>query len=205
MLPTLVATEPLDAETLFALDHREACVEISQDWYGNPIGESVQLVVACDPDRMWFGYRSLARCSAGRAGRFVEGLWDEDEVLELFIGASGSEGYLELNLTPDGAWWSRRFASYRAPRDDGRLGGVKIAVETNGAFGRSVLSLPLRELALSEVPLLPGDPAAVAGNVTGFTLRSGIRCALSYHVPPTVAPDFHLPELRQPLRAVPLR
>jgi hypothetical protein len=46
------------------------------------------------------------------ANTFVEGLWHFD-CAELFVGSSSSGRYFEINLAPNGAWWTCLFEGVR--------------------------------------------------------------------------------------------
>lgn len=120
-----------------------------------------------------------------RAGAVrTDGLWRRT-CFEAFLRTPGAEGYVELNLSPSGAWAAYRFEGYRAGMTDaGPLAAPGIAVmHTPAGFDLSAT------VDLSALAALPAGPwrlglAAVIEAVDG---------SLSYWAlaHPAGAADFH--------------
>lgn len=168
-------------------------------WHGEPVVPPVAFALAADDERLWL--------LAGRAapatlhpdavpGAFVAGLWRHD-VTELFVGAAGEPGYMELNLGPTGAWWARVFDAPRVPRGgpDVPPAGIRTHADPPGRHGwRAAIGVPLAALP---APLDAGATANVA-----FVLTVPTTLHVSVAPPPPGPPDFHAPALRCPVRLV---
>lgn len=88
---------------------------ISTDSDGCPINPPAAWSLALDSERLWFAASHSKPASLhpeSRPGRFVAGLWQHD-VAELFLADPKSGRYIELNLSPNGAWWSCEFTEPR--------------------------------------------------------------------------------------------
>jgi hypothetical protein len=117
--PLLAVPRGFSLPSLLALPR----FRVQRDWHGAPLPWEVFWVAACSLDELFFGGVVKAPAGCDEVTGFQEGLWSRD-VLELFVpcrpAASGVEsthrkgGYLELNLSPTGAWWACLFEGYRA-------------------------------------------------------------------------------------------
>lgn len=173
----------LDAHDLW----QNSFFSLEKDWYGQTTGEKIEFAVAIDPLSLHFLFKTTARsnCSASnKMGDFVEGLWKED-VAELFISSKNEERYLELNLSPSGAWWAALFTEYRK-RDESYTGRKAKTFARSGMDGwRACLSIKLSELPFdfSQANLLRVNMACVLGKTTRrYYTWSSIN---------VTAPDFH--------------
>ncbi|MEM9236960.1 MAG: hypothetical protein AAGB14_09285 [Verrucomicrobiota bacterium] len=179
---------PIDWESFdFLLD------ELSTDWSGNPVVPSAKFGLARDPERFWFVASHQEQAlfhPQARAGHFQPELWQWD-VAELFLADPASGRYLELNLAPNGAWWSCEFT---APRERAReqnepFPGVETFAKPFPDGGwKAALTIPLKPL---RERLAFGDETAA--NVT-FILRSPKQQFLSATKLGDGDPDFHRPE-----------
>jgi hypothetical protein len=112
-----------------------------------------------------------------------DGLWRET-CLELFLGETGSEGYLEFNLSPSGDWNVYRFDVYRkGMREEAAYDALPFRVDR----GKDRLALSI-ELDLGKL-FPPGRPlsagvAAVVRSASGGTFHWALA-----HTSPR--PDFH--------------
>ena len=59
---------------------------------------------------------------AAQAGHVCAGLWRYDCV-ELFLSGEEDGRYVEMNLSPGGAWWASSFLSPRVTAPEGRIRG----------------------------------------------------------------------------------
>jgi hypothetical protein len=118
--PLLAVPRGFSLPSLLALPRSR----VLRDWHGAPLPWGVSWVAACSLDELLFGGVVEAPAGCDEVTGFQEGLWSRD-VLELFIpcrhAATGTENtggkearYLELNLSPAGAWWACLFDGYRA-------------------------------------------------------------------------------------------
>ncbi len=188
MLPVYQSSTSLTFERLFQfpLNYFE------YDWFGERVKNSVGFVVGVDPDRLFLGAKVDASPwldPATSQGQFVEGLWNKD-VVEIFLASSDSPIYQEVNLAPNGAWWSCFFSKYRK-RD---AGGFKMPqdVKTHSVIGsaqwEAAISIPLNQFSLP-VELEGGTKA----NVT-FVVGKAKRQYLTWSSIQQRDPDFHRAE-----------
>lgn len=159
-----------------------------RDWFGKAVEPLPGYCVAVDPERWWLVAmrRGTARLDPdSRAGGFRGGLWRWD-VAELFLGG-GDGRYLELNLAPNGAWWSCGFRGPRVADDEVPLAGVEshAAVAEEGGW-LAALSVPRQEVER----VLGGE--AERGNVC-FIVDEPQRF-VSVSDLGGGEPDFHRPE-----------
>jgi len=102
---------------------------ITRDWHGKPVDPPAAFSLAVDPLQLWFiaGHSRPADLHPeARPGSFQPDLWRHD-VAELFLANPADGRYLELNLAPNGAWWSSTFKAPRSAAEDGAkpLEGVR--------------------------------------------------------------------------------
>lgn len=174
---------------------------IERDWHGAPLVPPARWALALDDERLWLLAVRAAPAAVHPAavpGAFTSDLWRFDAA-ELFLGRAGDAAYLELNLAPNGAWWSCEFTAPRVRRRarDVPLPGVRTEAAAPDAGGwRAALGVPLA--ALGEASgLADGTTANVAFVVAGPT-----GTFASAAPPPAGPPDFHAPGLRRPVRVV---
>jgi hypothetical protein len=117
--------------------------------------------------------------SPERKGR----LWEET-CLEFFLGAKGSGGYWEFNLSPAGHWNVYRFTSYReGGQEESAFPSLPFRVRAERAALRLSLELDLGKILPAGVAVEAGV-CAVIRTTTGGTSH----WALAH---PGPRPDFH--------------
>lgn len=164
-----------------------------KDWHGALLDPAAGWCLVEDPGHLWF-IASRAKPAqlhpASRPGKFQAELWKHD-VAELFIAAPDRRSYLEINLSPNGGWWSCLFDAPRQRRhaEDTPLSGVKTHADM-GADGRWVaaIALPL-DVLREEI----GFGAESPMNVT-FILDSPAQRFVTVAAPTPGEPDFHRPD-----------
>ncbi len=176
---------PLSFAVLFELPF----YTFTSTWSGETPQRHAKLFLAADRSQLFYGaevsgYPTELR-RARTKGEYVEGLWSAD-VIELFIFRDQDERYLELNLSPSGAWWAMGFREYRV-RDEAfspPSGTAQFFSRTNEHW-RAALSIPIREIPnLSASPRFSGNICAVL---------KGEFFSLAEHA--SGPPDFHKPRL----------
>lgn len=172
---------------------------IAADWDGNPVEPAAGWSLAMDSSRLWFVATRSAPARVhpdAQPGSFTAELWRHD-VAELFLAAPHGGDYLELNLAPNGAWWSCGFTGprQRATAEDRPWPDVQTHAElqADGSWV-AAMSLPLDSL---RDRLDFG--AATRANVS-FILESPAQRFLTVTTLGGDAPDFHQPEKFAPLR-----
>lgn len=165
---------------------------VDRDWYGAPLPWGVSWAAARSPDELLFGGVVEAPAGCEEVTGFHEGLWARD-VLELFVpclpAASGAESsreegerYLELNLSPAGAWWACLFSAYRARSPEQPFPcEVRIWSERRRDAWSVVLALPLESVGV-QLDLERLRFCAILGEP---------RRHLIHGISPGGKPDFH--------------
>lgn len=119
------------------------------DWDGNPLKFEFRFILQVDPDGIIFGARFPKNALAlGQANQFAEGLW-EGSVVELFIHEESSTRYIEINLSPTGAYWIAEFSDYRANESELRV-NPEIETKSIDEDITTLLKIELKELAVSK-------------------------------------------------------
>lgn len=176
---------------------------IARDWDGSPVDSPAGFAIAVDGSHLWFV--ATHRQPAGlhpkaRPGGFLAGLWEYD-VAELFLSTPSRDRYLELNLSPNGAWWSCEFKGPRVREDE-----VDIAIPEVATFADlapdggwvAAMAIPL-DLLRSRIDF-GKDTAA---NVT-FILGHPRPRYLSAADLGGGSPDFHRPDQFPGVRFTPV-
>ena len=176
---------------------------INSDWHGTSFDPPAGFSLAVDPQRLWFiaGHSRPAELHPdARPGRFQPELWRHDAA-ELFLADPDSGRYLELNLAPNGAWWSSTFRTARVTADDAATPptGVEChATLTPDGTWMAAMSVPVAEL---EQRIAFGENTTA--NVC-MILGSPEQRFLSVADLGGGEPDFHRPDRFPKLRFHPL-
>jgi len=150
------------------------------------LGQQLSFSLGVTPEELLF--RVLFPTEPSQQKRqWVEGLWEED-VAELFICDPNTGRYQELNLSPDGAWWSSVFSTYR--KRVPLTGAPSPRIDVNGR--EVTLRVRLNELGVSLANAKGNVSAILAGNYLSWT-----KALLE----PT--PDFHRTEQFVALSLIP--
>lgn len=177
---------------------------MDKDLAGEAMLPAAAFSLVMDPQRLWFlaSHRAAASLHPdARPGGFLAGLWQHD-VAELFLADPESGRYLEINLAPNGAWWTCEFTAPRVRADE-----VDIAMPDVATFSElaadgtwvAAMSLPLDLLrarirfggtTLANVTMILGTPAQ------RFLSASDMGPG---------EPDFHQPGRFQQVGFVPLQ
>lgn len=136
---------------------------------------------------------------AAQAGHVCAGLWRYDCV-ELFLSGEEDGRYVEMNLSPGGAWWASSFLSPRVAAPEGSVEtfdnrGIRASGECTENGWKAQLRVPLRLLTEHGVRLT-NCRAAVCATLIGNT---GERQFLASSPVPSDPPNFHCPELWEEL------
>lgn len=163
-----------------------------RDWFNQPIelpfGYSIEIkkgVLTFSASRM-----APANCDMTLLPRtFQSGLWQRD-CAELFIAdnVAGSSRYLELNLSPAGAWWGCVFKDVREPEQE--LSSLKPLCTSNveNEGWRTNISFPLAQLPIAVTPF-----SSVRMNVCAMLLQNEKQLFLSATKLEGEKPNFHQP------------
>ena len=172
---------------------------LSQDWQGAGISPVPFFALAMDPERLWFvaGHaRPAALHPRARPGAFLAELWKYD-VAELFLADPASGRYLEINLAPNGAWWSCEFTAPRVRAEETDIFLPDVATFADLAADGSwlaAIALPL-DVLRSRIDYGPSTTANAA-----FVLGSPSQRFFSANDLGGGEPDFHIPQRFSPLQ-----
>ena len=157
-------------------------------WEDNLEFGPLSTFVALDKDSIHFVAQwdgKLNFDSSLSEGDFKEGLWEKDAA-ELFIVDDKSDAYLELNISPAGAWWCSLFSNYRNPDNSFKKpGDVNVATQKLKGAIRTSLSFPKKALPF-ECRFIASSILNMSGTVTGKKNRY-----VSWANIETKEPDFH--------------
>ncbi len=165
---------------------------LARDWHGAPVEPPAAFSLAIDPRRLWFvatHRRPADLHPLSRPGRFQPELWKHD-VAELFLAAPDGDRYLELNLAPNGAWWSCEFRAPRQRQDEAEIAMPDVATFSELAPDGSwvaALAVPL-DLLRARIDFGSGTKLNVA-----FILENPAPRFLSAADLGGGEPDFHRP------------
>ncbi len=176
---------------------------LGADWFGDRFQPAVGFALAKDAERLWFLASHTAPAllhPQARPGKFQPELWKYD-VAELFLADPKSGRYLELNLSPNGAWWSCEFTAPRV-RDAARnepMPDVQTYYElapSGGWIAAMSIALDVLEARIDFGPETKGNVAFILGSpaqrfLTATKLGDG-------------PPDYHLPQLFPTLQPQPI-
>ena len=168
----------------------------SVDWFGAPLHRTFPIVFAVSPEHCFIAASfalPLNTMSGTSRGEFVEGLWNFD-VVELFLREDGTTRYQELNVAPNGAWWSAVFSDYRKRQDAAPPQGVETHVEVS--HGEQLVGFRFPRASLS---VQSGFTIASRANLCAVVGTSDSRRYIAFHSRKDSVPDFHLAECMQPM------
>lgn len=163
---------------------------LARDWYGADVTPAV---------KYWLGKNSRELLVAAQypgssqlfpdlaANQFFEGLWERD-VFEVFLRNAKTGAYQEWNLSPQGAWWSAAFPSYRN-RDlhyTPNVSRVVASGEVTTSGWTASLIFPIAELYSG----IASDELEIS---VCAILGSSPRKYLCLKSDPESEPDFHHP------------
>lgn len=169
------------------------------DWSGVPLETPASWCLAMDAERLWWiaAHGKPARLHpASRPRRFQAELWKQD-VAELFLAHPASGRYLELNLAPNGAWWSCEFTGPRQRAEEVEIEMPDVATFAElGPQGGWVAAMAI---PLDILRARIGFGEGTRGNLC-FLLESPQQRAVSVADLGGGEPDFHRPERFPELR-----
>ncbi len=185
-IPVTQVTGDLSWEELFSFDS----IALNRDWDGLVVSSPLALSLALNEHHFFFAVTGVGvpHCAPDAAvGSFSEGLWHYD-VVELFLGRTGAESYQELNLGPQGAWWSCLFEGYRK-RYPGAIdapSAVSVFADRSDTVWQAAIALPLSGLLVDF-----NEPSTIRANISAILTENSKRRYLSYAKIDAKEPDFH--------------
>ncbi|MBK1834505.1 hypothetical protein [Roseibacillus ishigakijimensis] len=166
---------------------------LASDWFGAALSPPLTLVLRISEEGFHFSAsrEAGARCHPeAREGRFVPELWRHD-VVELFLAPAGTRRYLEVNLSPNGAWWAQWFRGVREPAEkEGDFSGIQAEGSPTAEAWQASLFLPHQ---------IFGDQPPTHFNLTAI-LDSPQQRFFTVAPLPGREPDFHQPGHFLPLQ-----
>jgi len=166
---------------------------LASDWYNHVLDKPITFSLAADHDYLWFIACHDTPASIhpdASPGEFAIELWKND-VAELFILDPSTGRYLEINVAPNGAWWSAFFTSprVRENKEEIQLEGAATYADHSPTDGwMTAAAIPLKML---REELNFGDESMM--NVT-FIVNSPDQQFISAAKLQGCEPDFHQPD-----------
>jgi len=165
--------------------------KIDHDWFGSSLAQPYQFALSIDSQYLNYRARRQKKAQShpeAQAGQFQENLWMYDAA-EMFIANSDLSRYLEINLSPNGAWWTCCFSAPRV-NEEGILPAQGVLTESNISDNgwEACIRIPLTYLR--ELGLEPSKCRIAACAI----LNSPEQIFLTTAANIQDAPDFHQPE-----------
>lgn len=173
-------------------------IVLSRDWYGANIEARPEFDIRIIDDNIVFNVLIYKKpYIVSDSNGYTAGLWNAD-VAELFLCNPSNGYYLELNLAPNGAWWSCAFDNIRNGADEhpNPLENVTTTSHMNESSWSAEIIIQITSLPDN----LRFDPQITIGNIT-FCLKDeseGTRYVSLFDLGPG-EPDFHRPSHWKPL------
>jgi len=174
-----------DREEIFNLPRSE----VLTDWQGQKLSKPYRFAIGKDSEFLVFVADVPLSPPASRPAqyqRFVNDLAEPDtwsQTAELFVMEHESR-YLEIHISPDGAWWYKSFIGYRRRDPESSIPQADIWVERKVEGWSGAISLPLKELSL-EI-----SDGVMAQATLGLCDRD-TPCYITTAGCPDFDPDFH--------------
>lgn len=167
--------------------------EIGQEWYGRAVEPPYRYRLTLTEAGLLFEAERAERAALhpdARPGVFQEELWKYD-VAEFFIHSEKAGHYLEMNLSPNGAWWGCVFTAPRVvkPGAEQLLRVEQAQGEATDAGWKASLLLPADVLRALDFDLSECHVAVCA------VLEAPEYIYLTTANPCETQPDFHRPDL----------
>lgn len=188
--------------TIFHLDASESLSKfpltpIDRDWFGEEVDPAPGFAFAKDEERFHFRARRSGQATvhpSSSPGVFQAELWKHD-VAEFFLAHPTNGHYLEINLSPNGGWWSCLFRAPLKPLLETNEPAPEVTAEATINDDGWDVHLSLRLSYLRETLDFGPDSRLHAS----FLLDTPQRCLTS--APPAPGePNFHHPALPQPVQ-----
>lgn len=164
--------------------------QLDCEWFGNPITPAIEYSFTTDGENLIYRAAQAAPVQPhpeGKTGEFREELWKYDTA-EFFIAEENGSPYVEVNISPNGAWWACAFSAPRVPLvPAAEWCGVKATGLVNEQGWQCSISIPLSLLAALGISLNHCRLAATA------ILNSPDYVFLTTAEDTSGEPDFHRP------------
>ncbi len=164
--------------------------QLDCEWFGNSITPAVQYSFSTDGENLIYRAAQDAPVRPhpdGKNGLFREELWKYDTA-EFFISSESGSPYVEVNISPNGAWWACAFSEPRKPLEPAvEWSGVRATGMVNEQGWQCSISIPLSILAA--LGITPENCRLAATAI----LNSPDYIFLTTAEDTTDEPDFHRP------------
>jgi len=179
--------------------------QMKTDWQGRPVAgnPSFRVVIGADRIEFLFATRREPYSAPGSVpGAFHEGLWEYD-CAELYLVNPENRHYLELNLAPNGAWWSCFFDEIRVQADIENQALPNVLAEglEGVSHWEARLIVPIESLPSA----LEFSRQRTHANVAACLGSEPRQTFVSWATLPGQRPDYHQPAAFLPMRRVPSR
>ncbi|MBQ3240705.1 MAG: hypothetical protein IJB00_05910 [Akkermansia sp.] len=165
--------------------------QMEREWFGNPVIPAVEYSFSTDGKNLIYRAAQAAPVQPhpeGKCGEFREELWKYDTA-EFFIAAESGSPYVEVNISPSGAWWACAFSAPRVPLTPAvDWAGVQAGGTVSQQGWQCNISIPLSLLAA--LGITPENCRLAATAI----LNSPDYIYLTTAEDTSGEPDFHRPQ-----------
>lgn len=166
--------------------------ELTTEWSGEAIGAPLRYrLLRTEAHLVYRASRAAAPelHPLSRPGLFLPELW-RYHCAELFLAPAAGAPYLEFNLAPNGAWWSRLYTAPRVPTEEQpSFNGITAEGHAAAQAWEAELRVPLPFLAAHGISL-PACRVCVCGSLP---LPERMRWLTAVPHDAAAKPDFHRP------------
>lgn len=166
--------------------------ELATEWSGATIGAPMRYqLLRGDAHLVYRAFRAAAPelHPQSHPGRFLPELW-RYHCAELFLAPAAGVPYLEFNLAPNGAWWSRLYSSPRVPAaEQPSFSGVTAGGHSEAQEWKAELRIPLPFLAAHGISR-SACRVCICGSLP---LPERMRWLTAVPHDTAAKPDFHRP------------
>lgn len=164
--------------------------QLNHEWYGNEVNPPVEYSFTTDGRYLIFRASQPAPVvphPEAKSGEFREELWKYDTA-EFFIATESGSPYVEVNVSPSGAWWARAFRAPRVASEQAlNLAGIEATGVVTEQGWQCSIRIPLSNLA--ELGIRPDNCRLAATAI----LNSPEYIFLTSAEDTSGEPDFHRP------------
>ncbi len=184
-----------DMQSIICTDPAELTQQLDHEWYGKEVTPAVEYSFTTDGESLIYRAAQAAPVTPhpeAKCGEFREELWKYDTA-EFFIAAESGSPYVEVNVSPNGAWWACAFCAPRTANEQPlNPAGIEASGVVTEQGWQCSIRIPLSNLA--ELGITPENCRLAATAI----LNSPDYIFLTTAEDTSGEPDFHRPHAWPP-------